>query len=370
MTKYSIDSGGKEAVTLRSRKMKEGGESLYLDYTIEGVRTREFLHLYLVPEQTKLDKIKNQETIKTAQALKAKKILSIAQGEVQIRKPRKDMELIAWAEARKQVYASRGNVVFAQNVQAIITWLAAYGKKVTLQSLTPEYIISWCDFMRKGGLGHNSICTYFAILRTVVNAAIREGYIIQSPFTLIDVASKPKPKDAEREYLTIEEVRTLSRTPCEEDGVKRAFLFSCFCGLRLSDILSLDWSQIKQSGEGIQIEKRQKKTGKFVYIPLSENAIAFLPERKKEGKVFDLPKSATAISLSLAGWTKAAGIKKRITFHCARHTCATLLITFGADIYTVSALLGHSSVRVTQVYAKIVDSKKRSAVELIPDLKL
>ncbi len=370
MTKYKIDNGGKEAVTLRSRKMKEGGESLYLDYTIDGIRTREFLRLYLVPELTKLDKIKNQETIKVAQALKAKKILGIAQGEAQIRKSQRDMELVKWAEERKKVYISRGSQSFANSVQNVINWLNDYGKKVTLHSLTPEDIISWCDYMREGGLGQNTIHTLFATLRTIVNSAIREGYIEHSPFARLDITAKPKKKESEREYLTMEEVRALCQTPCNNDEVKRAFLFSCFCGLRLSDIRSLDWSQIKQSGEGWQVEKRQKKTDKVAYIPLSENAIAFLPKRKKEGRVFDLPQHLASISQFLGRWVEAAGIKKHITFHCARHTCATLLITYGADIYTVSSLLGHSSVQVTQIYAKIVDAKKRGAVDLIPDIKL
>ena len=370
MEKYKIDNGGKEVVTLRSRKMKEGGESLYLDYTIDGIRTREFLHLYLVPERTKLDKIKNQETIKVAQALKAKKILSIAQGEAQIRKPRKDMELIKWAEERKDDYLSRGSTSFAGSVRNVINWLNAYGKKVTLRSLTPQYIISWCDFMRKHELGQNSIHTLFSTLRIIVNSAARAGYIEQSPFAKLDIATAPKAKESEREYLTLDEVSTLSRTPCKKDAVKRAFLFSCFCGLRLSDIMSLDWSQIKQSGEGLQLEKRQKKTDKVAYIPLSENAIACLPARKKEGKVFDQLPNEETIRVTLSKWVEAAGIKKHITFHCARHTCATLLITYGADIYTVSSLLGHSSVRTTQIYAKIVDAKKRGAVDLIPDIKL
>lgn len=369
MEKYTIDNGGKEAVTLRSRKMKQGGESLYLDFTIDGIRYREFLRLYLVPERTKLDKIKNQETMKAAQALKAKKILSIAQGEVQICKPQKDMELIKWAEEREKVYISRGSASFVHTVHETINWLRAYGKKATLRSLTPEYITSWCDFMRKGGLGQNTIHTIFATLRALVNAAVREGYIEQSPFIRLDITARPKTKDGEREYLTLDEVQRLAQTPCENNDLKQAFLFSCFSGLRASDVASLDWSQIKQSGEGWQVEKRQKKTSKIVYIPLSENARAFLPERKREGKVFNLP-SRTSSYRIIPEWVEAAGIKKHITFHCARHTCATLLITYGADIYTVSSLLGHSSVRTTQIYAKIVDAKKRGAVDLIPDIKL
>lgn len=369
MEKYKIDNGGREAVTLRSRKMKDGGESLYLDYTANGIRHREFLHLYLVPERTKLDKIKNSETIKAAQAFKAKKILGIAQGDIQIRDSQRDMELEKWLIQRKTAYLERGSDSFAQTLQKIIYWYKRFGKKVTLRSMTSEYIISWCDYMRREGLRPNSVRTTYCALRAVITTALKEGYITQSPFDRIDTADKPKGEETEREYLTLEELRLLIQTPCENEDVKRAFLFSCFCGLRLSDIRSLDWAQIKRSGDGWQVEKRQKKTDKVVYIPLSENAVSALPERRKSGLVFSLPSYLSDICLRLRHWTEAAGIQKHITFHCARHTCATLLITYGADIYTVSSLLGHSNVRTTQIYAKIVDAKKRGAVDLIPGIK-
>ena len=369
MEKYKIDNGGKEAVTLRSRKMKDGGESLYLDYTANGIRYREFLRLYLVPEQTKLDKIKNQETIKTAQALKARKILGIAQGDIQIRDSQEDMELEKWVKERKIVYEEQGSDGFAGTLAQMLYWLEKYGKRVTLRSLTPEYIISWCDFMRKSGLKPNSVHLLYSALVTVLNSAIREGYLTQSPIARIDTTRKPKKKESEREYLTLEEVQQLIRTPCKKEGLKRAFLFSCFSGLRLSDIRALEWEQVRQTGDGLQVEMRQRKTKKVVYVPLSENALAFLPKRKSDGKVFSLTSDAD-ICKWLRSWTEAAGIRKHITFHCARHTCATLLITYGADIYTVSSLLGHASVKTTQIYAKIVDKKKRSAVDLVPEIKV
>jgi len=148
--------------------------------------------------------------------------------------------------------------------------------------------------------------------------------------------------------------------------VKRAFLFSCFTGLRLSDIEALTWDRIRDSGKGMQVESTQIKTGKAVYVPLSSNALAQLPERGR-GRVFNLPVRYTMGEI-LANWVKRAGITKHITYHCSRHTYATLLLTYGANLYTVSSLLGHTDISTTQIYARIVDENKRKTVDLIPDI--
>ena len=115
-----------------------------------------------------------------------------------------------------------------------------------------------------------------------------------------------------------------------------------------------------------QIETVQQKTGEPVYIPLSDNAIKWLPERTGE-RVFNLP-HVSSIEKWLAQWSEDAGVKKHITYHVSRHTFATLTLTYGADLYTVSKLLGHSNIQTTQIYAKIVDENKRKAVNLIPEL--
>ena len=105
---------------------------------------------------------------------------------------------------------------------------------------------------------------------------------------------------------------------------------------------------------------------KVDYLPLSDNAVSQLPARgDAEEAVFSLP-APTSVSYILSRWAAAASIDKHVTFHVARHTCATLLLTFGADLYTVSKLLGHSDVKTTQIYAKVVDEKKRAAVDLVP----
>lgn len=112
-----------------------------------------------------------------------------------------------------------------------------------------------------------------------------------------------------------------------------------------------------------------QKTQKPIYIPLGANAEKWLPKRGNEDDLVfpGIPPSPTAERM-LAAWAKAAGLSKHVTFHVARHTHATLLLTYGADIYTVSAILGHKNVTTTQIYAKIVDQKRIDAINAIPDL--
>ena len=139
------------------------------------------------------------------------------------------------------------------------------------------------------------------------------------------------------------------------------------CGLRWSDVKALTWGEVKQSGESFWIETRMVKTQQMLYLPLSQDAVALIPERNDapdSAHVFVLPTLDCAESV-IAQWVKDAGINKHITFHCARHTFATLLLTMGGDLYTTSKLLGHKNISTTQVYAKIVDEKKAQAVNLL-----
>ena len=107
-----------------------------------------------------------------------------------------------------------------------------------------------------------------------------------------------------------------------------------------------------------------------MYIPLGEQARKWMPEQGEDGPEDNVFKvKPAAISENLKPWAEAAGItNKEVTFHTSRHTFATMLLTLGADIYTVSKLLGHTSVKTTQIYAKIIDQKKDDAVSLVDDI--
>lgn len=116
----------------------------------------------------------------------------------------------------------------------------------------------------------------------------------------------------------------------------------------------------------MQVRIVQQKTGDPIDVPLSGNAASQLSERgKKTNHVFKLPMT-WVVEEVLKEWATAAGIDKRVTYHVSRHMHVTMLLTYGADIYTVSKLLGHTRVQTTEIYARIVDKKKQEAVDLIP----
>ena len=104
-------------------------------------------------------------------------------------------------------------------------------------------------------------------------------------------------------------------------------------------------------------------------MPLSAEAVKQLPDDpSREGLVFKHLPDASYTSKLLKRWTQTAGLRKHVTFHVARHTFATLGITYGAELYTISKLLGHSNIRITQIYADIISQKKREAVDSIPPI--
>ena len=158
-------------------------------------------------------------------------------------------------------------------------------------------------------------------------------------------------------------------TPCRYEIVKKAFLFSCFTGLRYSDMKALNWSEIHSAADGKTeyIDHVQIKTKDRVTIPLSEEAKRWMPERIEgmDNIFHQLKITHTTVEVVLKEWMETAGIQKHITYHCSRHTAATMLLTLGASIYVVSKILGHKSIKMTDVYAKIVDKKKLETVNLV-----
>lgn len=216
---------------------------------------------------------------------------------------------------------------------------------------------------KTGTLSQNTASTYFSIFKAALKQAFVDGYLT------VDLSAKIKgiqDQESRREYLSIDELNTLAATPCERDVLKRAALFSALTGLRHCDIQKLRWQEISIDGNHAKLNFTQQKTKGVEYTPISEQALQLCGEPgNPEQFVFeDLP-DPSWISRPLKQWVGAAGIKKKITFHCFRHTFATLQLSNGTDIYTVSKMLGHTNVKTTQIYAKVVDEKKNKAAQAI-----
>ena len=217
-------------------------------------------------------------------------------------------------------------------------------------------------------LSPNSAQTYFRKLRACLNKAFADGLISDNPIRHVESI---KGREGTRMYLTLDEVRLLAATPCRYPDIKRSFLFSCLTGLRKSDIEKMTWGEIHQQGAFTRIIFTQKKTGGLEYLDISPEAAKLLGERAgSDDLIFPYMHSISLIEDTLRRWTAAAGIKKHITFHCGRHTFATMMLDLGADLFVVSKLLGHRDVKTTQIYAKILDKNKQEAVTKIPSIDL
>ncbi|KQB37284.1 site-specific integrase [Flavobacterium aquidurense] len=216
---------------------------------------------------------------------------------------------------------------------------------------------------RKGMISSNSAGTYFSIFKAALKQAFIDGYLT------VDLSSRIKgipEQESRREYLTIKELNVLASTACEKDVLKRAALFSALTGLRHSDIQKLRWKEITVEYGMAKLHFTQKKTKAVEYMPISQQAFQLCGEpRLPQQLVFEDLTDITWISRPLKKWVELAGIKKNITFHCFRHTFATLQLASGTDIYTVSKMLGHTDVKTTEIYAKVIDEKKIKASEAI-----
>lgn len=369
-----------EPVKVRTRKLSNGNETIYLDITCNGRRKQEYLQLYLLAGNTRDIRTRNRETLALANEIKIKRILEIQSKKYNIHdKGKDDILLLDWMWKIRDDAWDVKSANYCYTLKSVIMHLEKYmkGKKVRLCDVDVDFIYGFIEYMRKTPtyrgvpLGRESIYTYYMCLCIALNKAVKRGLIDKNPCDRIPSEDKPKRGESNREYLTLDEVKKMIDTECKDIRVKRLFLFSCFTGLRYKDIFLLRWKNIVKLDEGVyQVETVQQKTKNKVVIPLSENALRWLPERYYEGnenRIFQMPESSLAYDY-LHDWSKKAGIKKNVTFHVARHTYATMLLYYGADLYTVSKLLGHTNVKTTQIYAKVMDESKRKAVNLIPDI--
>ncbi len=355
------------SVTIRYREVKDKGYSVYLDIYNRGKRTYEYLELYTTQDYSKVKRIKEQDKDKQefAQKVKLKNELAIKNGEYGFANSSKlKADFIKFFALLSEKKADK-------NYSSTLKMLKEFsGGTLLFSELNEHKIKEFITFLQNKSLSQTTILHYYKMLSASLNEAVRNKFITTNPIVFLPRHERPKKQESKREYLTLEEVRKLNDTPFSgNQQVKQAFLFGCFCGLRISDMKKLNWSEIHNN----KIEYRQKKTQKAEYLPLSKQALKILneiPKHETNNLVFwDLPGSSESyVNQLLRTWAASAGVKKHLSWHISRHSFATLFLTSGGDIYTLSKLLGHSSVEITAVYGKIIDSKKIDEVNKMPEL--
>jgi len=377
-------------VTLRQKKIKKGKKSLYLDFyppvshSETGKSTRrEFLGLYIFERaKTPIDKTHNTETLRIAESIRQKRENALNKPEIYSQYEKEQLKLKELGEKCFVKYFEE--LTNKRSGSNYGSWYSAFkylnnftNGQLKFSDLNERFLENFKEYLlttksnksEKTTLSQNSAVSYFNKIKATLKQAYKDG-ILQ-----VDLNSKVSPIKAietRREYLTLEELNKLVKTPCNNTLLKRAALFSALTGMAHKEIQNLKWKDISYTKEnGYLVLTRRQKTQRDNYLPISEQAYSLTQgeespqEMPQELFVFEGIKYSAYQNKHLFQWIGAAGITKDITFHCFRHTFATLQLFNGTDIYTVSKMLGHKDLKTTQVYAKIVDEAKRTAADKI-----
>jgi integrase len=404
-------------VFLRKKQIANGKISLYLDYYPQVINPktgnlsrREFLNLFIfnniefeeviykdktgkdqkkmVPVLDKNGKPVTRE-LSFYQRQHNKEIMNIAEQillkkEIELSKP----EIYFGYELQQLKQKEKGEQNFVEYFKRLAekrtasnlgNWISAYKYLETFTNGTIKFADlneSFCDdfkeYLRttmsnrriKSKLSQNSAVSYFNKIKAALRLAYRDGYLQVDLNARVDPI---KSVETRRDFVTLEELNRLAKTDCDSPVLKRAALFSALTGLRFGDITNLKWENVEHmANSGYILKFTQHKTRGVETMPISDQAFSLMGERgNKDEQVFkDLTYSAYA-NKHLAKWIGLAGITKDITFHCFRHTFATLQLSQGTDIYTVSKMLGHRDIKTTQIYGKVMDQAKRTAANKI-----
>lgn len=361
-------------ITLRQRQ-KNNKISLYLDKYMDGGREYEYLNLYLLPEPekgklTKEQKDENKKTLGLAEAIRSKRHLEVVNGEHGFR----NKEKAKWSFLRyiEHLIVKRNTSDSNHaNWTSMQKHLQSYIKNdITFKQITKEWVEGFKEHLKTTvsstgrKLSQNSQLAYYSKFCAALKQAHKDGILQRNPAEEVEGV---KPGDTERSFLTFEELQAMAKEECDYPELKKAFIFSALTGLRWSDIEKLLWVEIQHSKDlGYFIRFRQKKTKRAETLPISDQAFSILGERRQtQDKAFEYLKYSAWHNLKLQQWALRAGVVKHVTFHTARHSFATLQLTLGTDIYTVSKMLGHKHLKTTQVYAKVIDQKKQEAANKI-----
>jgi site-specific recombinase XerD len=364
----------KEPVRIRFRQLKNGSQSIYLDIYDKGERSYEFLGMYKVPERSQVDIDRNRETLAQVKIIQAQKIIELqaeAHGlpNTSTRKQKTLLcDFVKHIADKKKEQGGKNPTSTYLHYRTLYSHLLNYSPKATIKDASSkEFCAGFIDYLQtaKGRFTGKELCgntqfIYVRVFGAVFNQAIKEGIIKENPLNRFDRQELPRAVKQEIPFLTIDEVNCLRNTPCAFPEIKAAYLFSCYTGLRFSDVKSLTWGQLRQVNNKTMLVYTQKKTQKQEYLPLATPALDIINARERKADpepVFALQDNKE-VNLKLKSFAAAAGIdNKKVTFHTARHTAATLLLSLGVPIEVVSKILGHSEIRTTQIYAKVLDKQ-------------
>ena len=379
-----------EKITLRSRNHPSGNRSLYLEfYEKDGKRHYESLNLFLIPEEDANDRRVNEATLKQALKLKSERVLGIGHSEE--KKEERKVPRRAFCDWMDDYLmhlqsSDRYSEAYCKHMRSTMNIIKAYlahinRPRMLMAKLDKAWVKGFLIYIKVDyrntkspsypkPLSPKTLMLIQTNLNTMLGYAVRTGALAGNPMDALETSDKFGKTPSEREFLTTDELNRLAKAETGSPITKQTFMFCCFTGLRHSDMVALKWSDIKETDNGLMLYvASMQKTKQPVIVPLSEKALQWLPERpagcKADTKVFANAPTLGCANRALKHMAKRAGINKTISFHCSRHTFATMTLTAGGDLYTTSRLLGHTNIHSTEIYADVVMERRTQAVNLL-----
>ena len=357
-----------KTVTLRTRPLKHGMLSFYLDYypgyrdqeTMKTIR-HEGLNIYIYANpQNERERNFNATMSEKAEAIRCRRFESIVNDRYDFFDRHKlKADFLEYYRKQLRKHDQKWEFVYHHFYNFVHGKCTFEEIDIDLCNKFREYLLNAKQLRRDGRISKNSASGYWSTFRGLLKILYRNQLIKTN---INDFLDKIETEDTPKDYLSVEELYKLAETPCKKPILKTAALFSCLTSLRISDILSLQWYEIVDFAAGGKcVHTITQKTKTEDIIPISDEAlqlIGYSPE--KTGLVFKgLKRSWT--QQPMKEWIRKAGITKNITFHSYRRTYATLQGAAGTDIRTIQSNMAHKSITTTQRYMKVVDSNKREA---------
>ncbi|MBB6271904.1 integrase [Pedobacter cryoconitis] len=367
------------SVTLRKCKLKNGKVSLYLDFypairhpDTKKLTRREFLKIYLYQEpKTELERNHNKEMLKLGQHVCAKRLIEVQNNRFGfLSEARKDGKVLDFF--KKEACKKKGSNYWG--------WEMAYryfedyaGANFRFRDLSEEFCEEYRDYLLSGpavgrherSIKINTAVSYFAKFRSLLKTMFRsKAKLIDE--NLYEIVKPIKEQEVNREFLMLEEFHQLIQTPCDDQLLRRTCIFAVLTGLRFSDHKALRWGQVKGFTGNYYLQFNQEKTDGAETMPISDEAYAQLGLRGDPESFVFRGLRYSRLKPFLRKWISDAGIQKdNFSFHCLRHTFATLQLSLGTDLFTLMKLLGHRSIKSTQRYLHLIDQMKKDAVNRI-----
>lgn len=366
--------------------LDEYGEQVYYEsgemqgrpkYKTKHNRKKESLSLYLIDKpRTPIERQQNNETLELASSIRREREQELKEGKLGYRLKAKDVSFQDWLYSYwEKTLRDKRMIKGAMNrfVSFINEEYPLFGGGITPNQIKRDMLEHFVEYLKHKSKGEGA-CSYWKRFKKMVKAATEQGLFNENPCN--GIVFKADDGALKKDILSIAEMQQLINTtyPEQNNEVRRAFIFTLYTGIRFCDIRDLTYENIGYS-ERLLSFNQNKTQGhskrSWVYIPLNDGLLSLIGKASTDDpkeKVFKLP-SQTMCLKALKSWTKKAGIDKHITWHCGRHSFAVNILNNGANIKTVSSLLGHSSLAITEKYTRAIDRLKEDAINSLPELK-